>query len=73
MGGCMWGTFDRQYPRNQIIYQGLKENGVELVLYHEPVWQHSEDKTKSYKSLIGKLKLIFSLIWAPGLIIESQL
>jgi glycosyltransferase involved in cell wall biosynthesis len=61
---CMWGTFDKEYPRNQIISQGLEVNGVEVILCHEPVWEHTNDKTKGYRGPIGKIRLIMQLIWA---------
>jgi len=43
---CYFGTYDEQRPRNRIIIRGLKENGVEIVECHFPLWKNIEDKSR---------------------------
>jgi len=41
-----WGTYDTGKPRNRIMIQGLKENGVEVIECHANVWEGIEDKSQ---------------------------
>ncbi len=41
---CYFGTYDLGYPRNSILIEGLRRNGVEVVECHVPLWQGTEDK-----------------------------
>ena len=36
---CYWGTFEREYPRNAVLIAGLRQNGVEVVECHYPLWK----------------------------------
>jgi glycosyltransferase involved in cell wall biosynthesis len=42
----LWGTYDLGKPRNRILIQGLRENGVEVIECHAPIWQGIEDKSQ---------------------------
>ena len=33
-----WGTYDLGKPRVRILLRGLRENGVDIIECHEPVW-----------------------------------
>jgi len=41
---CYFGTYDREYSRNQIIVEGLRQNGVEVVECHRTLWRGTADK-----------------------------
>jgi len=41
-----WGTCDLGKPRNRILMQGLRENGVEVIECHTQVWHDIEDKSR---------------------------
>jgi len=42
----LWGTYDIGKPRNRILIQGLRENGVEVIECHAPIWRGVEDKSQ---------------------------
>jgi glycosyltransferase involved in cell wall biosynthesis len=35
---CYWGTFEREYPRNAVLIAGLRQNGIEVMECHYPLW-----------------------------------
>jgi glycosyltransferase involved in cell wall biosynthesis len=39
-----WGTYDLGKPRNRILLQGLRENGVEVEECHHSIWEDVRDK-----------------------------
>jgi glycosyltransferase involved in cell wall biosynthesis len=41
---CYFGTYDRDYSRNRIIIEGLRQNGVEVVECHRTLWHGTADK-----------------------------
>ncbi|MEJ5310790.1 MAG: glycosyltransferase family 4 protein [Anaerolineae bacterium] len=41
---CYFGTYRVEYSRNQIMIEGLRRNGVEVVECHETLWQSIEDR-----------------------------
>jgi len=41
---CYFGTYDRDYARNCIIVEGLRQNGVEVVECHRTLWHGTADK-----------------------------
>ena len=51
-----WGVCDFGKPRNRIGLQGLKANGVTVIMCHRNLWQGIEDKTQ-ISGLAFKLKL----------------
>jgi glycosyltransferase involved in cell wall biosynthesis len=36
---CYWGTFEREYPRNAVLIAGLRQNGIEVIECHYPLWK----------------------------------
>lgn len=36
---CYWGTFEREYPRNAALIAGLRQNGIEVIECHYPLWK----------------------------------
>lgn len=61
---CMWGTFERGFPRNRIVEEGLRRQGASVRVCHEPVWERTGDKTRGYRGLRGKLGLAGRLLLA---------
>ena len=43
---CYFGTYDRKRPRNRLIIQGLKENGIEVIECHFSLWKEIDDKSQ---------------------------
>ena len=43
---CYWGTYDRDYPRNRILIEGLRANGVEVREMHAPLWGSTAEKVR---------------------------
>lgn len=54
---CYFGTYDKNRPRNRIIIDGLKENGVQVTECHYPVWRDAEDKSQ-----VGLSSIVFACI-----------
>lgn len=59
---CYFGTYDRYRPRNRIMINTLRKNGVEVLECHFSPWLEVEDKSQ-----IGKLRWLsigFRFLWA---------
>jgi glycosyltransferase involved in cell wall biosynthesis len=41
---CYFGTYRAEYARNQMMIEGLRRSGVEVVECHEPLWHGIEDR-----------------------------
>lgn len=41
---CYFGTYRANYSRNQIMIEGLRRNGVEVIECHERLWRGLEDR-----------------------------
>jgi glycosyltransferase involved in cell wall biosynthesis len=46
---CYFGTYDVEQSRNNVIIQGLRQNGVEVVECHARLWRNTADKIRSVK------------------------
>lgn len=44
---CYFGTYRRAYPRNQIMIEGLRRAGVEVVECQVPLWTGIEDRVQA--------------------------
>jgi len=44
---CYFGTYRANYSRNQIMIEGLRRNGVEVVECHEQLWRGVEDRVRA--------------------------
>jgi len=42
---CYFGTYERKYPRNRVVIEGLRKNKVKVKECHIPLWEKVEDKT----------------------------
>ena len=61
---CYFGTYESNYPRNQILIKGLERNGVEVIQCHTPLWEISQDKTTGFSNILSKFKLLFRILYA---------
>jgi glycosyltransferase involved in cell wall biosynthesis len=44
---CYFGTYRANYSRNQIMIEGLRRNGVEVIECHETLWHGIEDRVQT--------------------------
>ena len=44
---CYFGTYRPNYSRNQILIEGLRRNGVEVIECHETLWHGIEDRVQT--------------------------
>jgi len=44
---CYFGTYRQEYSRNQIMIEGLRRAGVEVVECHESLWRGVEDRIQA--------------------------
>jgi glycosyltransferase involved in cell wall biosynthesis len=54
---CYFGTYRANYSRNQIMIEGLRRNGIEVIECHVPLWQGIEDRVEAASG--GWLRLAF--------------
>ncbi len=68
---CYFGTYERDYPRNSIFIEGLKQNGVEVFECHAPLWEKTQTKGKDFGSspafvlsfILSQIRLFFKYIF----------
>lgn len=60
---CYFGTYESNYPRNRIIINGLRINGVKVMECHIDRWQLEEDKTKILKLPLNLIIIPFQLLF----------
>ena len=46
---CYFGTYDVEQSRNNVIIQGLRQNGVDVVECHARLWYDTADKIRSVR------------------------
>ncbi len=61
---CYFGTYLRDYPRNKIIIDGLRHNGVEVIECHVDLWKGIEPRWHETKSTKGKIKIVWKIMLA---------
>lgn len=44
---CYFGTYRANYARNQILLEGLRRNGVQVIECHEQLWHGIEDRVQA--------------------------
>src|SRR5437867_71850 len=64
MNVCYWGTYDRDYPRNRILMEGLRRCGVAVREIHYPLWGGTAEKVRRAKGGWLKPLLLLRWIWA---------
>lgn len=59
---CYFGTYRANYSRNQILIEGLRRNGVDVIECHTPLWQGIEDRVQAASGGWLRLGFIFRVI-----------
>ena len=59
---CYFGTYERNYPRNSIIINGLRKNGVEVIECYANLWKLEQDKTQILKWSLNLIVIPFKLL-----------
>ena len=63
-----WGTYDTGKPRNRILQQALRENGIRVFECHCQIWSAVEDKSQLGCSLALIIRLVSWIAAYPMLI-----
>ncbi len=58
---CYFGTYEENYPRNQILIRSLKKMGHAVQECHISLWGKTPDKSKQLSTLLVKCKLAVRL------------
>lgn len=56
---CFFGTYERDYPRNRTLVEGLKRAGWQVLECHVPLWEKERDKTGRY---LGPFSLVLRAV-----------
>ena len=56
---CFFGTYERDYPRNRTLAEGLKRAGWQVLECHVPLWEKERDKTGRY---LGPFSLVLRAV-----------
>lgn len=67
-----WGTYDKGKPRNRIMINGLRANGVDVVECHREIWGGVEDKSQ-ISGWGSKVKFFVRWLFAYPLLIFKYL
>src|SRR3990172_8555409 len=61
---CYFGTYtlEEGYPRNRVMIEGLRKNGVEVIECHENLWEGTDEKLKGIKELSATWKFLWKLL-----------
>lgn len=74
---CFFGTYERDYPRNRTLAEGLKRAGWQVLECHVPLWEKERDKTGRYlgpfsvvlravELKLACLRLLFKYVFTVG-------
>lgn len=64
MNICYFGTYEKNFPRNRVFINALKQiKNVNVIECHFPLWEKTEDKTGSYFSFTSLIKIILYLVY----------
>lgn len=68
-----WGTYDATYVRNRVIIDGLRQNGVDVVECHVPLWKGTADKVHNAQKGVLNPALPLRLAWAYARLLPKYL
>jgi len=54
---CYFGTYERTYPGNRALINSLRFAGMDTVECHEPLWEETQQKGKSYFGFWSLMRL----------------
>ena len=67
---CYFGTYRSNYPRNRILIDGLRKNGMDVIECHAQLWHGLQDREdiakggwKSPKFWIRIITTYSKLLW----------
>jgi len=71
MSVCYFGTYEKNYPRNSIVLEGLRRNAVTVFECHVPLWEKTITKGKNFgfsitfilRFFIAQLRLLFRYVF----------
>lgn len=58
------GMFDRTYPRNRVVLEAMRRQGIGVEVCHVPVWELERDKERGYAGVWNRTKLVARLLYA---------
>src|SRR4051812_20175698 len=59
---CYFGTYERDYPRNALLIEGLRQSGLTVSECHAPVWERQRDKSGLYRGMGALLTMLLLLL-----------
>ncbi len=59
---CFFGTYEEEYPRNQILLKAMKQAGVHVYECHANLWKNRIHKTETLKSIWKITRLFYQLL-----------
>ena len=61
---CYFGTYSLEegYPRNRVIIEGLRRNGVDVVECHEDLWEGTSDKLAGIQDGLSIIKKLLRIL-----------
>lgn len=70
---CLFGTYERDYPRNQTLLKAMKLASVDIVECHASLWKSKTHKTGEFKSIFNLLVLSARFLFAYIILIFRYL
>ncbi|MCK4233170.1 glycosyltransferase [candidate division WOR-3 bacterium] len=61
---CYFGTYLPEYPRNKVLIEGLRLQGINVKECHYPLWHGIEPRISKIKGLRRKAFLTAKILWA---------
>ncbi|MCL5265011.1 MAG: glycosyltransferase [Chloroflexi bacterium] len=61
---CYFGTYEKEYPGNRVLIEGLRRNGVTVFECHVSLWEKVPNKPAEYFSVVSMVPLLFAHILA---------
>jgi len=68
---CYFGTYRANYPRNQIMIEGLRRTGAIVIECHKTLWLGAEDRVKAASGgwlqpafIVRAVRAYWQLLWA---------
>lgn len=71
---CFFGTYEENYPRNQILLKAFRRSGIDVTHCHASIWGKKVHKTKELTSYWNLAKLVCRcLVLYPYLVLRYLL
>lgn len=66
---CYFGTYEKDYPGNRVLIEGLRKNGVSVFECHVPLWEAVRNKSASYFRFSSLIALACKYLFASLLLL----